>query len=414
MRLLHVTHQYRPAVGGAEQHITDVSEEMARRGHQVTVYTSRSRTYYTWKADLPGREQLLGVDVHRFRSLRRRSWTWHMLARGYNGYWRTRSRRYEPLIWLGNGPVCPGLFWAILRMGWSPDIVHINNLHYAHAATAFAAARRRGLPVLLTPHIHVEQPVTYDVGYMWSMLRRSDHVLADTEAEREFLIESGLDPWRVTTAGVGLRPEEFPILDRETCRRDLDLPADAFVVLFLGRKTEYKGLDVVLEAFHRLQARAARLYVLAVGGETAYSEALWSRQGGHPRVISHGSVPDDLRLAALNACDCLAMPSTGEAFGRVFLEAWAVGKPVIGARTRSASSLIADGQDGYLVAPGSACQLADRIECLLSGGGLAGEMGARGRGKVMNRYTVARIGDIVEGTCARIIRRRRRVEPGQD
>jgi glycosyltransferase involved in cell wall biosynthesis len=265
--------------------------------------------------------------------------------------------------------------------------------------------------VVLTPHVHVEQRVTYDVGYMWSLLRQSDHVLADTEAEREFLIASGLDPWRVTTAGVGLRPEEFPTIDQQACRRDLDLPADAFVVLFLGRKTEYKGLDMVLEAFDALQGQYSRLYLLAMGVETAYSEALWAGRAPHPRLINRGSVSDEVRLAALNACDCLAMPSTGEAFGRVFLEAWAVGKPVIGARTQAVSSLIADGRDGYLVPPGSASQLADQIRCLLDHEELAGQMGARGQAKVMNRYTVSRIGDIVEGAYARVLRRRRLERP---
>jgi glycosyltransferase involved in cell wall biosynthesis len=406
MRLAHATHQYWPAVGGAEQHITDLSEEMVRRGHQVTVYTCRSRDYQTWKTDLPGRERMSGVDVRRFRSLRRRGWTWRVLASGYAGYWRTCSRRYEPLIWLGNGPVCPGLVWSLLRHAGDVDLVHINNLHYAHAAAAYAVARRRGLPVVLTPHVHVEQRATYDVGYMWTMLRHSDHVLADTDAEREFLIESGLDPWRVTTAGVGLRPEELRILDRDTCRRDLGLPAGAFVVLFLGRKTEYKGLDVVLEAFGRLQEAYPLLYVLAIGPETTYSEALWAGRGEHPRLMNYANAPDEVRLAALNACDCLALPSTGEAFGRVFLEAWAAGKPVIGARTQAVSSLIADGRDGYLVAPGSASDVADRVRCLLDGDGLAREMGARGRAKVMRRYTVSRIGDIVEGAYLRVVRRR--------
>lgn len=417
MRILHVSHQYRPAIGGAELYITNLSEELARRGHRVTVFTSRARDYHTWRSELTPVEQLDGVHVQRFGSLVRGARTWRMLDRGYRGYWRTRSRRYEPLIFLGNGPVCPGLLWALLRGAQDHDLVHINNLHYAHAAAAYWAAKRRRLPVVLTPHVHTEQPVTYDVGYMQNVLRGSDHVVADTQAERKFLIELGLDRQRTTTAGVGLRLEAFPLRDVRACRQELGLPGDAFVLLFLGRKTEYKGLALAVEAFAALQPQHPNLRLLAVGPETDYSQALWTRYHGLPGLSQLDRVPDEVRLAALNACDCLVMPSSGEAFGLVYLEAWAVGRPVIGARTPAVSSLISEGQDGYLVAPDSASQLADRIARLVQDPALGRQMGERGRDKLLNRYTVPRITDIVEGIYLRVLRRhspRARLERNTD
>jgi glycosyltransferase involved in cell wall biosynthesis len=408
MRLLHVTHQYRPAIGGAEQHIINLSEEMARRGHDATVFTSRSRHYESWRNELSPYERIAGVHVHRFWSLRRGRRTWRILASGYQNYARTRSRRYELSIFLGNGPVCPGLFWAVLRQASDYDLVHINNLHYAHAVLAFKAARARGLPIVLTPHIHMEQPATYDVGYMWEMLRDGDHIIADTPAERQFLLDAGLERQRVTTAGVGLCVEEFPILNGPTCRRDLGLPSDAFVLLFLGRKTEYKGLDLVLKAFSALQAGHPSLYLLAIGADTEYSRDLWAQHGSLTGMRNLGAVSKETRLAALNACDCLVMPSNAEAFGIVYLEAWGVGKPVIGARTRAVSSLIEDGQDGHLVSPGSVSELADRIAYLVENPGLAREMGRRGRSKVTKRYSLTRIGDIVESVYLRTLRRHKR------
>jgi len=413
MRLLHVTHQYKPAIGGAEQYITSLSEEMAQRNHQVTVYTSRSRDYLTWHNELPAFEQLAGVEVHRFRSLVRGPRTWKILEYGNRHYWQTHATRYEPLIFLGNGPVCFGLFWSILWQGSKFDLVHISNLHYAHAALAYAAARWRALPVVLTPHIHVEQPVTYGVGYLQRILKGSQHVITVTQAERQYLLSQGFDHQRVTAAGNGIDLAKFPARDQNTCKQELGLPEDAFVLLFLGRKSDYKGLDLVLKAFATLQDRYSTLHLLAVGPETESSRELWARCGGLPRLINHGSVSDEMRLTALNACDCLVLPSTGEAFGIVYLEAWAVGKPVIGARIHAVSSVIIDGQDGYLISPGSVAELAERITRWLDDPLLAHEMGRRGQEKVKNRYTVPRIADIVEGVYRRVLRRVHQTQNGE-
>jgi glycosyltransferase involved in cell wall biosynthesis len=407
MRLLHVTHQYRPAIGGAELYMANLSEELARRGHDVTVFTSRACDYQTWRTELIAAEELAGVHVRRFRSLVRGRRAWRMLTYAYQHHWHTGSRRYEPLIFLGNGPVCPALFWSLLLRAPSYDLVHISNLHYAHAATAYLAARVRGTPVVITPHIHTEQPVTYRVQYMQDMLRGCDHILTDTQAEREFIIEAGLDHQRITTAGVGLHLDAFPKLDQRASRQELGLPNDGFVLLFLGRKTEYKGLDITVEAFASLRRQYSDLYLVTAGPETVHSQQLWQQFAGLSGVTNLARVPDKMRLAALNACDCLVLPSIGEAFGIVFLEAWAVGKPVIGAYTPAVASLITDGRDGFLIAPGSAFELATRIACLLQEPTLCQRMGEQGRKKVINRYTVGRVTDIVEGVHSRVLRRRR-------
>ena len=62
-------------------------------------------------------------------------------------------------------------------------------------------------------------------------------------------VKLGLDGSRITVGGTGLQPETYPWQDRSAARLRLDLPLDAFVILFLGRKSAYKGLDLTLEAF---------------------------------------------------------------------------------------------------------------------------------------------------------------------
>jgi glycogen synthase len=408
MRFLHVTHRYPPAIGGAEKYIADLSEELVRRGHEVDVFTSRALDFHTWKNELPPFEHLNGVRVFRFQSLRRREWVWRVLHFGMRHYWPSRSRWYEPLIFFGGGPLAPGMLQAMLSQGRRYDLVHLNCLVYGHVAYGYWATRRLNVPAVVTPHAHAGQEVTYNVGYQRTVMSGCDHVIADTPAERKLFLDLGLDPWRVSIGGTGLDPSNYRDGEQSAARRRLGLPDKGFVILFLGRKSDYKGLDVALDAFKILQSNGLDLAFLAVGPETDYSQALWTRYQGLSGLTVLDQVSDDEKLAALAACDCLVLPSIAEAFGIVFLEAWLMGKPVIGARVLAVSSVISDGHDGLLAAPGDVADLAACIARLVADPDLGRSMGARGREKVLARYTVSRIADRVEGVYLRVLRRRQR------
>jgi glycosyltransferase involved in cell wall biosynthesis len=405
MRVLHVTHQYPPALGGSERYIADISEELVRRGHQVDVFTSRSVDFHTWRNELQPFEERNGVNVYRFRSVQRRRAHWQMLHWGGRRYWQSRTWPYELLLFLGGGPLCPGMFWQLLSKGAHYDLIHLNCLVYAHVAYGYAAARLQGLPVVTTPHVHAEQEITHGLRYQRSVLRGSDHILADTPGEQKFLVKLGLDGSRITVGGTGLQPENYPWRDRSAARLRLDLPLDAFVILFLGRKSEYKGLELTLEAFQALQSVHPEVHLLAAGPGTAYSRKLLDNYRALPGFRDLGAVSEDLKTTALNACDCLVLPSSGEAFGIVYLEAWICGKPVVGARTAAVSTVIEDGQDGFLVEPGSVNDLVNRLAYLLENPATSHRLGCAGRSKVLERYTISRLSDVVEGTYLRTLRR---------
>jgi glycosyltransferase involved in cell wall biosynthesis len=190
----------------------------------------------------------------------------------------------------------------------------------------------------------------------------------------------------------------------------LGLPTEGFVVLFLGRKSDYKGLDLALDAHAALRSLHPEMRLLAVGPETDYSKDLWLRHQDLNGLHILGAVSHEDKVAALQASDCLVLPSGGESFGIVFLEAWIMNKPVIGARTLSVASLIQDGYDGLLSKPGDVADLAACIARLSNDPELAHRLGARGREKVLNHYTVPRIAERVEGIYLRVLRHRWREE----
>jgi glycosyltransferase involved in cell wall biosynthesis len=405
MRVVHVAHQYKPAIGGSEQYIVNLSEALARRGHRVDVCTTRARDYHTWRSELPPFEQLEGVNIYRFPSLQRRGYTWRLLRFGYDRYWATRSRLYEPFIFVGNGPLSPRLFLNLLWRGRRYDLVHLNGVLYSHTAYAYLGAKLLGLPIVVTPHIHLSEPHLFDIGYYDAVLRGSDLLLAVTELEKRHLVTRGIAEEKIVVGGNGVGPEAFERLDARECRRRLGIPEEAFVLLFLSRKTGYKGLETVLRAFTSLRGKYEPLVFVAAGPETDDSRRLLQEYAGVPQFIPFGAVSDREKLELLNACDLFLLPSRAEAFGIVFLEAWAVKKPVIGARSGAIPAVISEEEDGLLIEPDDAAGLARQIERLINDPALRRQLGEKGCEKVRARYTVERIADIVEGAYVQLLHR---------
>jgi D-inositol-3-phosphate glycosyltransferase len=263
-----------------------------------------------------------------------------------------------------------------------------------------------GGPVVVTPHLHVEQRVTWDVGYMRSILRRADLTFADTEYERQFHIAQGRDPDWVVTGGVGLRPEEYRFEDRATSRRKLGIPEDAQVVLFLGRQIEYKAPDKVLAAAHAIAAEYPRLRVLLVGPESDWSRGVITRYSGATWLVNLGRVEPDVKLATLAAADLMAMPSHGEAFGVAYLESWMAGRPVIGLRKGAVGVLISHEQDGLLIPPNDGAALVAAIKRLLDAPEQAEAMGRAGHAKVIEHYTLDRLTDVIEAAYLSLLEAR--------
>ena len=159
------------------------------------------------------------------------------------------------------------------------------------------------------------------------------------------------------------------------------------VILTVGRwqaNERYKGMDTLISTLPRLLHEWTDLQLVAVGeGDDQASLEQLAEGCGVRRHVHFFSGLSNAELAACySACEIFALPSRGEGFGFVYLEAMARGKPVIGGAHGGAPEVIDDGRTGYLVQHGDVPQLAMSIETLLASPDLAREMGARGRERV--------------------------------
>ena len=142
------------------------------------------------------------------------------------------------------------------------------------------------------------------------------------------------------------------------------------VILTVGRLASderYKGFDQVIELMPQLINRFPNLKYLIVGdgSDRRRLEEKVEALGLSDRVIFTGYVPKSEQVAHYNLADVYVMPSTGEGFGIVLLEAVACGVPVVGSRVDGSREALLDGQLGRLVDPGNPLALLDALTSAL-------------------------------------------------
>lgn len=271
-----------------------------------------------------------------------------------------------------------------------PDLVYACN-GFRGNADAIVAARLLGVPCV----VHAK-------GFdKWSWVERvlSRSVagcVSMTKAIEDHCRAGGMQPGFFEVIYDGLDLAAFrPRRPSAELRAGLGVPADAEVVGVVGNIQEWKGQKVLLEALDRLKDRRPRLVVLLVGGVhrsgAAYDQALRAfvaERGLSSRVVWTGprnDVPD-----VMGAMDIVAHTSVrGEPFGRVIIEAMAVGRPVVATRAGGVPEFTHDGEDAVLVTPGDAAELAACLDRLLGDDAERSRL-SRGALASVERFALAR------------------------
>jgi glycosyltransferase involved in cell wall biosynthesis len=139
-------------------------------------------------------------------------------------------------------------------------------------------------------------------------------------------------------------------------------------LLFVGSVIPRKGLHTLLAALKQTEIGDWRLGVVGkLNTEPAYAQAILrqiARDGLAAHVTWHGSLADADLAAEFAHSQVLVVPSSYEGFGIVYLEGMGFGLPAIATTAGAAGEIIAQGENGYLVPPGDATALADRIRVL--------------------------------------------------
>jgi phosphatidyl-myo-inositol dimannoside synthase len=299
----------------------------------------------------------------------------------FTGSERAKGRFLMTAIRTARRPVSKGKSKIKLVVAGHPNLAPVVR------AMRFAAPRVKS--IICTHGVEVWEPLT---RLRRMALRSANVVMAPSKytAEQVAAVQ-GVAPEKIRVLPWALDPQ-FEALAPQAAKSvaPANFP-EGRVVLTVGRwraDERYKGMDTLITALPRLLPRFPELQLAAVGDgdDRAWLEDL-AEETGVERHVHFLSGLSYAELAACYAhCEMFALPSKGEGFGLVYLEAMACGKPVIGGAHGGAPEVIDDGKTGYLVPHGDAAQLATAIETLLADPALEQQMGRRGKQRVENEF----------------------------
>jgi glycosyltransferase involved in cell wall biosynthesis/MoaA/NifB/PqqE/SkfB family radical SAM enzyme len=391
MKILIVSHNYFPAIGGAEKKIKEISERLVKSGEEVTVFCSNAQTteaYIHPEVPLlpPNSELINGVRVRRFpvyQGMR------PLLNRVHRLFWEYGLPFNDVIRTIWNGPIIFNMLPHILKQ--KTDIIVATPFPFLNMYFAYIAKRIKNVPMAVIPCLHTEDAWAFDRKIMYKILSDTEIILTNTDYERNYLIAKGIEKECIFAIGDGINPHDFNSSNPEEFRKKYDI-GNAPVVLFVGRTEKGKGIDTLVDSMSIVWRKFPQAKLIVAGTKTSYSKAIEKKVSSldarkRKNIILIVNFQDSEKSDLFACCDIFAMPSKVESFGIAYLEAWASGKPVIGCRIGAVASLIEDGKDGLLVEYGNHQELASAIMRLLTSENLRRKLAKNGKKKAFSKYT---------------------------
>ena len=372
MRILHVPHAYAPVIGGAERYVTRLSEVLSGRGHDVGVFTSDfSSPEGFYESGIPRLEKSEIGDSHGVEVLRTSygatSYEWYSALANRIPALANASRRPLRARWEHRY----GTALVAHVQATTPDVLLV--LPHLWINVRIALDRLAGVvPIVMAPLLHEHDP-NWPFDEVRSLMRSADCVVALTEHERQRLREAyGVSDSKLFYVGGGV---DLPSLNSRVDRHNKR-------VMYLGRRTVGKGLELLLSAFEKAALRDRDLELVIAGGETSDSHLIDRKieamaTSVQSRIEQRGPVSEQAKADMLRSSSCLVLPSSNESLGIVILEAWANETPVIAMDTPVLRSVVDHSKNGLLV--GDAGSMSEAILSLTSNVALARAMGRQGR-----------------------------------
>jgi len=337
---------FAPDINGAARFAERLAAGLVQRGHDVHVVAPNQ----AYRRAQPHTEVIEGepMTLHRLPSVR---WAPHDWLRFV---WPWRSKPYARKV--------------IDQV--QPDVVHIQS-HIVIGRGLAYVAHERGIPVIATNHVmaenildHTTMPKFIDdlvLKFAWADAKRTFDltraITTPTRRAADFL-EKTVEVQGVIPVSCGIdRTQYTPVI----------APREKNRIIFVGRLTAEKQVEVILKAMTKLDPALDTTFDIVGGGDQRKQlEHLTAQLGLADRVTFHGRTSDEDLRALLSRASLFVIASIAELQSIATMEAMASALPIVAADAVALPHLVHDGENGYLFEPGNVDELAARLTDVLT------------------------------------------------
>lgn len=364
--------------GGVVNISYHLSQSLALRGHDTTIYTS------DFKIDQEDIDCLQGVKVYSFQS------------------------------WLNilGLHITPGLVMEIKKSLSQFDIVHIHQYRSFQNVIIHHYAIKYGVPYLISAHGSLTTYFyrkwikrIFDMLWGYKILKDASRVLALSPVEVEQYKSMGVNEDKISIIPNGIDISEIDsVPEKGEFRKKYGLNSEQKIILYLGRIHKIKGLDLLANAFVDISKTLKNTILVITGPDGGYLSTLMNlvdNLGINDKVLFTGPLHDRDKFDAYADADVYVLPSIYEAFPVTVLEAFACGTPVV-VTDRCGIADIIDNKAG-LVVPYNENSLSEALLRILTDEDMRTRFGETGRALVREKYSWSRIIEQMENLYEEVV-----------
>lgn len=268
-------------------------------------------------------------------------------------------------------------FWYLAQLTWLPrqrkaDVVHFQFFRRSKfESLMFPVLRALGIKLVHTVHNVVPHENSKIDYWLRNQVYQSSHVLiAHSQRTKEKLLDAfDLDPNKIEVVPMGTSDHYLPkeMIEKQVAKATLNIPADQKVLLFFGYIRDYKGVDILLNAFEQVAQQLEDVTLIIAGLPhteelAAKYDAILGNMTAQNRVIY---VPQFIDIEDVptyfGAADAIALPYKAIDQSAVIHVAHSFGRPVIASSVGDFIEFVEEGKTGYLAQPNDPNSLAGKI-----------------------------------------------------
>ncbi|MBA7580309.1 D-inositol-3-phosphate glycosyltransferase [subsurface metagenome] len=370
MKVLILTHYFQPHIGGIEIVAYNHAKEIIKRGHQVTIITS--------KIGKEVEEEIIdGIKVVRVKAL---------------NFFENHFGVPYPIFY-------PKLLLKLKEEIKNSDVINTHGIVWMHSFFSAIISRIYQKPIVLNQHntyINYKNPILRLIEKIADKtvgrytLNSADHIIVVSEETKKYVLSIAKKLNNISILYSGVNSKRFkPIRNKKIARKKFKINLEGFICFTIRRITFKNGIDTFLQVAKFFNdKRKDMFFVLGGTGPDTDMVKKYIRENHLSNIkllgfVSNEELPDYYALS-----DIFILPSkTGEGFPMVVIEAFASGLPVISTNTGGQIEIIRDDQTGFIVEPNKSKQIAKKIEYLSENKKLLKEMSENCRKLIEKEFT---------------------------